>query len=256
MPYISESNFRRFLDLLQEDYGVFLPIKRGSQRFYRRYEGSLDEACIGEVRAYEPLKAFFTRAREDVAEDFASGVPHAQDKPIAVVGVKACDLKGFKVQDHVFGNADLPDPFYVRNRKSNLIISSDCTCAIETCFCLALGVTPAPQEDTDINLSPVRGGFLAEPRSEKGRALLNKHKNLFEEAKREQEGDRDRQRTRAQEEVRRNIEREATPSQDSFKGIVERSFDSKMWEEESRTCVECGACTLICPTCHCFLLYD
>jgi len=29
-----------------------------------------------------------------------------------------------------------------------------------------------------------------------------------------------------------------------------------MWEEEAKACVECGACTLICPTCHCFLLYD
>ena len=64
MPYISESNFRRFLDILQEDYGVYLPIKKGEQRFYRRYDGTLDDVVIGEVRAFEPLKAFFTRARE------------------------------------------------------------------------------------------------------------------------------------------------------------------------------------------------
>jgi len=256
MAYISEGNFRRLLDILRDDYGVYLPVKKGAQRFYRRYDGSLEDVVIGEVRAFEPLKAFFTRAREKVAEGFGKGVPHAQDKPLAVIGVKACDLKGFKVQDHVFKDHDFQDPLYLKNREENLIISADCTCAIDTCFCLAVGIAPVPEEDYDINLSPVRGGYLAAAGSEKGRVLLAKHKTLFEEAKREQEGDRDRQRAKVRAAVEENIKREEVPVQDRFEGIVERAFASEMWEEEAKTCVECGACTIICPTCHCFLLYD
>ena len=30
----------------------------------------------------------------------------------------------------------------------------------------------------------------------------------------------------------------------------------KKWNELGCVCVECGACSYICPTCHCFLLYD
>ncbi len=256
MAYISDGSFRRLLDILQDGYEVYLPVKKGEQRFYRRYDGSFDDVVIGEVRAFEPLKAFFTRAREVVAQDFKPGVPHAQDRPLAIIGVKACDLKGFKVQDHVFADPDLQDPLYIKNRKENLIISADCTCAIDTCFCLALGITPFPAQDYDINLSTVRGGFLVEAASEKGRALLAKHKTLFEEAKREQEGDRDRLRAKVKARVEENIKREKVPSQDLFEGIIERSFESPMWDQEAKACVECGACTLICPTCHCFLLYD
>ena len=32
--------------------------------------------------------------------------------------------------------------------------------------------------------------------------------------------------------------------------------DAAAWQEFSADCVECGACTNICPTCHCFYLYD
>jgi len=256
MSYISDGNLRKLLDILREDYGVYLPVKKGEQRFYRRCDGSFDDVVIGEVRAFEPLKAFFTRARELVAEGFAPDVPPSLGKPLAIVGVKACDLKGFKVQDRVFADHDFQDPLYIRNRKENLIISADCTCAIDTCFCLALGVTPAPREDTDINLSAVRGGYLTEAFSDKGRALITKHKTLFEEAKREQEADRDRLRAKVKAQVEENIKREGDPSQDRFPGIIERNLESKMWEEEVKACVECGACTLICPTCHCFLLYD
>ena len=41
-----------------------------------------------------------------------------------------------------------------------------------------------------------------------------------------------------------------------FEGIIEKNYVAPLWEEEAQTCVECAACNMICPTCHCFLLYD
>ncbi len=41
-----------------------------------------------------------------------------------------------------------------------------------------------------------------------------------------------------------------------LKDLVERQYDSETFDDEARTCVECQACTRICPTCHCFYLYD
>ena len=32
--------------------------------------------------------------------------------------------------------------------------------------------------------------------------------------------------------------------------------DEQAWQRFAADCVECGACTNICPTCHCFYLYD
>ena len=256
MNYISLSDFAIFLDNLKKDYTVYLPVKRGEQRLYQKYDSFGEDVVIGEVRAVEPLKSFFFRAREVVAEGFKDDVPDSGDKPLAVVGVKACDLKGFKVQDYVFQNQDCPEPFYNKAREENLIISADCTWAIDTCFCLALGLKPYPQEDFDLNLSEVKGGFVVESGSKKGEALISKNSSLFRDAGNEEIEARDKQRFEVISAVDKNIKTNEIPNQDSFEGIIEKNYDASIWKDQAQTCVECGACNVICPTCHCFLLYD
>jgi len=256
MQYISKDNLFGLLDALKKDYEVYVPVKKGEQRFYKKYTGPSNDIVIGEVRAFEPLKAFFSRAREVVAEGFKPEVPHSGDRPLAIVGVKACDIKGMKIHDYVFLNHDYKDPFYTKGREQNLIISSDCTFAIDTCFCLALGLKPYPEEDFDINLSEAMGGFIAECGSPKGEELVKKYSHFFQNGSPQHISGRDTRRSAVVGEVEENIKKHKVPSEQSYKGIVERNFDSDIWKEEAKTCLECGACNTICPTCHCFLLYD
>ncbi|MFC1809168.1 4Fe-4S dicluster domain-containing protein [Candidatus Omnitrophota bacterium] len=253
---LQKTNFKVFLDNLSEQYSVYVPTKKKNQRFYKRYENNIDDVIVGEVRTFEPLKAFFSLARELVAEGFKEEVSQDKTKPLAILGVKACDLKGFKVQDFVFTNADLPDPFYVKNREANLVISADCTCVIETCFCVAAQVTPFPQENFDINFSELNDVFLIEVGSEKGQKIVDMHPSLFTEASKEMLDEREALRAKVVGAVEENIQNNAVPMNTSFKGIIEKNYESELWEDEAKTCVECGACNTICPTCHCFLLYD
>lgn len=256
MQYIFSSNFTKLLENLKSDYDIYIPVKKGEQRFYKKYIDFTDDIVIGEVRAFEPLKSFFFRAREIVAENFKSDIPHTIQKPFCIVGVKACDLKGFKIQNYVFMNHDYQDPFYIKMCENNLIISIDCTLVIDTCFCLALNVKPYPQENFDINLSMVGEGFIVEVGSQKGQSLVEKYSFLFEEGKKEFIFQRDKQREKVIKAVEKNIRENKIPYQDSFKGIIERGYESNIWADEANNCVECGACNTICPTCHCFLLYD
>ncbi|MFW6323850.1 MAG: 4Fe-4S dicluster domain-containing protein, partial [Desulfovibrionales bacterium] len=34
--------------------------------------------------------------------------------------------------------------------------------------------------------------------------------------------------------------------------ILSKSWDSPLWKERARTCLSCGSCVLVCPTCYCF----
>jgi heterodisulfide reductase subunit C len=252
---LSKASLEEFLKQLSRNYTVYVPIKRNNERYYAKYPSASNEMVIGEVRSVDPLKTFFSKSREVVAKDF-SDQTDAPDKPIAIFGAKACDLKGMKIQDFVFRNNGGSDPYYIRQREKNLIISSDCTCAIETCFCLALGVNPFPQEEFDLNLSPISESFIVEIGSEKGKAIMEKHHQLFQKANESLMKEREKKRRLVITEVEKNIQREKIPNQENFHGIIQRNYSSPIWEEEAKTCVECGACTIICPTCHCFLLYD
>ncbi|MFH1594641.1 MAG: 4Fe-4S dicluster domain-containing protein [Candidatus Omnitrophota bacterium] len=256
MQFISQDKFFELLTALKSDYEVYLPVKKGEQRFFVKYEAPADDILFGEVRAFEPLKAFFTKSREIVAEDFKDNIPGESSKPFAIVGVKACDLKGFKIQDHVFRDGDLKDPFYIKNREENLIISADCTCAIDTCFCMALGIKPHPTANFDINISEAENGFVVETGSEKGKTLVSKYASFFQDADGSSITNRDKARSEVIKAVEKNIEEHNIPCEEKFVGIIERNYESGIWEDEAKACVECGACTTICPTCHCFFLYD
>jgi sulfhydrogenase subunit beta (sulfur reductase) len=253
---LQKSDLGALLEELARSYDVYVPVKKGNHRFYERFQPPAADMVVGEVRCSEPLKAFFSRARELVAEDFRKDVPHSADRPVAVVGAKACDLKGFKIQDHVFSDNGWRDPLYLQNRERNLIIGSDCTCAIDTCFCLAAGIQPHPREDFDLNLSQIEGAFVVEVGSEKGRAVVEQNSALFAKAEQAAVARRDEIRAQVIREVEENVRAHEVPAQDRLEGVVKKNYQSEIWNDEAKTCVECGACTIICPTCHCFLLYD
>ncbi|MBU1112553.1 MAG: 4Fe-4S dicluster domain-containing protein [Candidatus Omnitrophica bacterium] len=256
MYYISSENFSKFLVSLKKDYEVFVPVKKGQQRFYQKFTAAGADYLVGEVRAFEPLKSFFFRARERVASGFSQKIPQRLERPFAIVGVKACDLKGFKIQDYVFSNHDYQDPFYLKLREANLVISADCTSVIESCFCTALGLKPYPQMNFDLNLSSVDEGYLVEIGSSKGKRIVEKYTLFFRQPREDLMSTRNRRREKIFREVEVQVKSNGLSNQESFKGVVEKGFESEIWSEEAEACVECGACNTICPTCHCFLLYD
>ena len=228
--YLSNSDFDQFLEVLSSGYQVYVPVQKDKQRFYKKFIPG-EQVSVGEVRTFEPLKAFCTRAREVVAHNFDGALPHSQQKPIAIVGAKACDLKGFKIQDYVFSGRDgqdTADPLYVSNRRKNLIISSDCTSCLETCFCMALGLMPYPQEAFDINLSPLKNGFLVESASPKGQSIIEKNLSLFKEASPEHFKQRESLRFKIIARVMENLKVNDIPNQERFKGIIEKNFESEI----------------------------
>jgi sulfhydrogenase subunit beta (sulfur reductase) len=263
--YVSKQDLLAVLGALQDEYAVLVPVNRDGRRYYTPYS-SLPRPdangsdglslAVGEVRAFEPLKAFYFRARQKVAENFAAGPPATTAKPLCLVGVKACDLKGFKVLDSVFVGGEYQDPLYKGAREDSLIISADCTTTLEVCFCLALEVEPHPTELFDLNLSEVSGGFVVEAGTDKGERILAANAARLQEAPPEALRERQEQRDRVKEEVENNIREYGVPRQGQLAGVIRRNFESPLWQEEAATCVECGACNTICPTCHCFQLFD
>ena len=77
MQYISKSNLFTLLDTLKANYHIYLPVKKDEQRFFKRYTSFSEDIVIGEVRPFEPLKSFFNRARETVAEGFSAEIPRS-----------------------------------------------------------------------------------------------------------------------------------------------------------------------------------
>ncbi|MFA4990976.1 MAG: 4Fe-4S dicluster domain-containing protein [Candidatus Omnitrophota bacterium] len=254
--FINRPNLDRLAMSLAKTYRVYVPVKSGEERFYKKMgEEGLEGAVLGEIRAVEPLKSFYFPARSKVAGYFSEKNSDRTERPIAIIGAKACDLASFKVMDYVYSQEPFKDPFYVSRREEGLIISSDCTTHGQTCFCLAIGIMPYPTDNFDINISEIESGYVAEAGSNKGEKIIREYFKLFQSAAPYSEK-RESNRRQLKDRLSRHVEKSNIPPSDAVQGLFRKKFESKLWEETAKTCVECGACNFICPACHCFVLKD
>jgi len=235
--FITDSDFVSFLSWLEKRGDLFVATRDEENNVKIKPYSEAGEFKYPGVRAIQPLKPFFFSMLEEVAE-----YPVAEDRPIeakpfTIVGASACDLRAIEALDRVFLEGEFKDPFYEAKRSKSLVISK-----------------PYPEKTFDINLSKVEGGYVVEVGSERGREAIESNKGLFKPAT-------DRHLSQ-RESIRKEVEAKVEGQSKQFKpsgpwqDVLAKVFEDPGWERNVETCVECGACLFICPTCQCFLLYD
>ncbi|MFB0524076.1 MAG: 4Fe-4S dicluster domain-containing protein [Phycisphaerae bacterium] len=270
METVFISELKPFLDAVAEQMDLYVPKKTGqgsrkagsqdsrgagSQHFvFSRYDPSAEVPVdFNNIRACMPVKEFLFPLRE-LAAVFPEPVEPEEIKPFAVLGLKDCDLRSLECLDQVFLEKDFEDPFYIARREKMFIISSDCFEPGESCFCNVLDGKPYPDHGFDLNVAQITEGYVIEIGSKKGKEFVERHSELFTEPSDESIAERDRIRADTAKQLEQNNAelRFDTPIRD----MMTETYDSDVYDIEAETCVECQACTRVCPTCHCFYLYD
>lgn len=254
MRFLATAALAQLASSLAETHDVFLPRRDGERWMLGRWApAGRGEVPWNPFRLPEPLKSIWFPPGQVVARwprEFAE----TPARPHALFGAKACDLKAVACLDRVLRDHDFREPAWCAARASTLIVAGDCTDCADSCFCTMLGDLPHPTDLFDLCLSPVEGGYLVEVGSERGARLVADHVGLFEAAPAGAVELRERARLELAQRVRRQNER--FPVRDPFERSVAKHERTRIWAELAATCVECNACNLVCPTCHCFLLHD
>ena len=193
----------------------------------------------------EDLMAFKTEGKNIEIIDTRS-----ETEDFAVFGVRACDCKSFEVLDRVF-LTDPVDSYYANRREHGVIITVACTRPSETCFCTAFDIdATAPQGD--ISVWKTETDVYFEPNTEKGGALMEKLSSLTEDC--------DSTAVESQQEKTKTILSKLPLKDlklDAFgSGKTMELFDNEAWDELSESCLGCGTCTFVCPTCQCYDIKD
>ncbi len=262
MHFIDSTNFERLLKKLSGEGELFVPVRNedsGKLMLSRVEEFPLPEnVCFDGYRTVEPLKGFAQLLRSPVAE-YPSADSDEMADPGAfptyiVAGARACDVISLGLIDRVQVEGEFTDPFYKIRRDKMLLIAADCSECGESCFCTLLGNKPWPEKDFDLSIAKVSGGFVIDSGSDRGAAVLEQNQELLTET-------RDAQ-IKARDEIRERVAKELEqknkdfPAADKLPEVIREALGDEVWGEISAKCVECGACTNICPTCYCFLLFD
>lgn len=237
---------------------VFALIEEEPEPLYGRLtEENVARISLRAARPAATVKSLLFPARELVAvygQETRPGLVEEQAVPGVIVGPRACDLEAIRILDEVFLEGDFQDPFYRARREALTLVTTDCAEVRDSCHCNLVDGKPFPEAGFDLNLSPIEGGYVAEVGSEKGQALIDGLAEAPPEATEEQLAERERMRARTMEKLGEQNRTYELPR--PHPEVVAQARESAAWDGAVRRCVACTACTNICPTCHCFLLYD
>ena len=177
--------------------------------------------------------------------------PIAPDaEPLAILGVRACDLAGLAVQDRVFLGDRFVDPSYAARRARLFLVAVGCTHSVSTCFCASMDTGPAPRTGSgyDVALTEQGGGFVARAGSDAGAALLA---SLALGAAPSDTLARERDAYDAcAAGMQRSLPRE------SVRELLFANLDHPRWDAVAERCLSCANCTMVCPTCFCHDVRD
>jgi ferredoxin len=126
-----------------------------------------------------------------------------------------------------------------------------CTRPSETCFCGTFGINPA-EPAGDISAWKTETEVFFKSNTEKGAALMQKLEALTEECT-EEAVDAQKEKISA---VMKKLPLADLTTEGFGGGKTKELFDNPAWEELSQTCLGCGTCTFVCPTCQCYDIKD
>ncbi|HSV32022.1 MAG TPA: 4Fe-4S dicluster domain-containing protein [Atribacteraceae bacterium] len=154
-----------------------------------------------------------------------------------------CEIRSIdQVLDRVFLDGKYPEIFYRNRREATSVVVFACREPEETCFCRMVGGGPFQKPGGALLVVPVHAGLYLE--SEDPGCF-----SVFENA--EPAGDE-----RQAEIERIRLKAESLIKDPPLgKGVPQRlyeAFEDEVWEEIAWKCLNCGACTYLCPTCYCF----
>lgn len=216
--------------------------------------GSAQQVRLDDDKPAKSLKEFFLPMREELLRYRAgerglelSSVASPGGAERIIFGARPCDVAALPIVDKVFA-WEVVDPLYLERRRSTTIVSLACERPCKSCFCVSLGGSPAGTRGTDLLLTPLRDVYHVQIVSEQGQALGDRYEDLFDDA----DESHDRERELAESEFQRRISKQV-----DVEGLAESmSFENPVWQDVAQECVDCGICTFLCPTCHCFDIQD
>lgn len=239
---VNKKQLNEFLNALKDEYDIYAP-KRfvGGNTFadvdcvrYAKVD-SAEEIEFGAKSEYSYKEAltpvsqtlfFFTEQQTKEADAAKKG---------AVIFLRNCDIYALQSLDDIYLKNGEPDYYYEQRRGNIKLVLMGCDKSFENCFCVSMGSNKADNYDLAINA--VGEDFELDSKDEKFTEILD--------------GMEVSQKAVQPAYVTQNEVTVTIPAEVPLEMIT-----SPIWDEYDTRCINCGRCTLVCPTCTCYTMQD
>lgn len=186
------------------------------------------------------------RARLDVAEPDPEATP-----PVALIGLRGCDVAGLAITHRVLAEGTHPDPFTATAMGRAMVVAVECSSPASTCFCTSMGTGPGVGRGADVVLTELDGPeghrFVVRADTDRGSELVAALVELAPVAK---AAEADLTAAKAVVQSAADAITRTLPV-DGLADALLDAVDGPGWDEVAERCLSCANCTLVCPTCFC-----
>ena len=254
MRKISVDKLDSLFSAISEQNKLYLPVDGKNGANYELYEsGKTLSNALNTVRS---AKDFFFPQTENLMDFKVDGKnievidTREECEDFVIFGVRACDVRSFDVLDRVF-LAEPVDSYYKNRREHGIIMSLACTRPSETCFCGTFGIDAANPQG-DIVCYKTDDSLYMDAKTEKGEKLLASLEDITEDS---DSAAVDEQKDLIKERLDKLPLSDL--SADKFGADkTDEYFNDPAWAQLSESCLGCGTCTFVCPTCQCYDIKD
>ena len=254
MHKISLDKINELFSAIAQVNTLYIPVDaEAGARFEKWKNGKTLSNALNTVRS---AKDFFFPQTENLMDFKVEGKnveiidTRSECEDFVVFGVRGCDVKSFEVLDKVF-MAEPVDSYYTNRREHGIIMSLACTKPAETCFCGTFGIDAA-NPGGDVVCYKTDDALYMEAKTEKGEKLVKSIENIMEDA---DSAAVDEQKELIGERMAR-LPLAKLSAEKFGSGKTSEFFDAPEWKELSQSCLGCGTCTFVCPTCQCYDIKD
>jgi ferredoxin len=183
---------------------------------------------------------------------------HHDTLPLAVLGVRSCDLRALELQDRVFLHGPFVDPTYRARRQNMFLVAVNCRRAAATCFCHSMHSGPACKSGFDLALTELDDCFVVEVGTTRGGEMATSAswtpcslQRVHDAQRATQQLLQSMQQRSAGETPGDGRPRECFLDTTNIREVLIDNLQHARWDEVARRCLACANCTLVCPTCFC-----
>lgn len=256
---IDKKNWAKGIEKARQAYQLFGPVKDKNGSFIKPLENGtlpdmeLNDSVMSAKSVLFPQTETMLFANLDESDKDHHIMKKIQTdySPRAVVGIKPYDAKAVELVKLNFDTSEYRDPYWCDAYEATTFVGLGVNQPGPFDFSTSTGTGPFCEDGLDVLLADLDDKYLAKVLTDKGEAFVSAC--AFDTIADEKE-------SQAlfdvlQKEAENNIVSSIDTEKLKGKTILEL-HEAPFWDDIAFSCINCGTCTYVCPTCWCFDIQD
>ena len=251
---IAKKDFNSFVNnLIKEEKHEVIGVKTKGERFVFDLLEDAGELRLNYDVTILPPKKYFLPQCENLMNFNLEKPFDAEEsdvgKPRIIIGIHPYDIIALGQMDKVYLDSQ-KDDFYKKRRDNTIIIGVDIQKVSDRSFAASIE-TNVTETGFDLMLTDLGNKYAVTIGSKKGESLLEKHAKV-----REAKNADIKKIHKVRVTIASQYKKKVKVDKEKWSSYLVENYDHALWGAKSDKCLECGSCTMVCPTCFCYDVKD